>query len=268
METNIFETLWKSYEGITPSAKIIQNIFSANGNEVLNDHIAFRTVNDPRVNVQKLANYFEQIGYVQKGTYVFPEKKLDAIHLEHPTEEKAPKIFISELKLEEMSTTTQAIIKSFLDEVNFDNFSPISFLTSGRAWSMPSYETFQKLQEESEYAAWLYVFGFRANHFTVFVNHLDGFNSLKEVNDLLESKGFKLNASGGKIKGSKEQYLEQSSTLADKALIDFEEGRFEVPSCYYEFAFRHDLPNGELFQGFIAASADKIFESNYMSLQS
>jgi hypothetical protein len=41
----------------------------------------------------------------------------------------------------------------------------------------------------------------------------------------------------------------------------FEEGSFEVPGCYYEFARRYAMPSGQLYQGFIAKSADKIFES-------
>jgi len=35
----------------------------------------------------------------------------------------------------------------------------------------------------------------------------------------------------------------------------------EIPSCYYEFARRYEDKNGELYGGFIAKSADKIFES-------
>ena len=35
----------------------------------------------------------------------------------------------------------------------------------------------------------------------------------------------------------------------------------------YEFAYRHEMENGELFSGFIAGSADKIFESTNMSFQ-
>ncbi|MGB6140662.1 MAG: DUF1338 domain-containing protein, partial [Pseudoalteromonas rhizosphaerae] len=34
-----------------------------------------------------------------------------------------------------------------------------------------------------------------------------------------------------------------------------------VPSCFYEFALRYAKPDGELYTGFVAASADKIFES-------
>jgi hypothetical protein len=62
--------------------------------------------------------------------------------------------------------------------------------------------------------------------------------------------------------------LEQSSTLADLCMINFNEEAKEIPSCYYEFALRYPMENGELYQGFIAASADKIFESTDVKLQS
>jgi len=34
-----------------------------------------------------------------------------------------------------------------------------------------------------------------------------------------------------------------------------------VPSCYYEFAKRYADKSGEIYQGFVTTSADKIFES-------
>lgn len=55
--------------------------------------------------------------------------------------------------------------------------------------------------------------------------------------------------------------LQQSSTMADIVSIKFHEGLFGVPSCYYEFAQRYPDSNGQLYSGFIAKSADKIFES-------
>jgi hypothetical protein len=51
-------------------------------------------------------------------------------------------------------------------------------------------------------------------------------------------------------------------------MINFNEEAKEIPSCYYEFALRYPMENGELYQGFIAASADKIFESTDVKLQS
>ena len=76
-----------------------------------------------------------------------------------------------------------------------------------------------------------------------------------------------MNTSGGEIKGSPEQLLEQSSILADKISVEFVETTKEITSCYYEFAFRYSQTNGELYSGFIAESADKIFESTNMILQ-
>jgi hypothetical protein len=35
----------------------------------------------------------------------------------------------------------------------------------------------------------------------------------------------------------------------------------EVPSCYYEFARRYRQSDGRLYPGFVAASANDIFES-------
>ena len=131
----------------------------------------------------------------------------------------------------------------------------------GSVFQSISYEIYEQLREESEYAAWLYVFGYRANHFTVSINHLENFKGIGEVNSFLKSNGFTLNSSGGEIKGSPNQLLEQSSTLADRVKVTFGDGTFEIPLCYYEFAQRYKDTEGNLFNGFVAGSADKIFES-------
>jgi hypothetical protein len=140
-------------------------------------------------------------------------------------------------------------------------------IINGRVWETPSYALYSTLREESEYAAWMYVYGFRANHFTVNVNDLADFDTLESLNDFLEEKGWKLNASGGKIKGTPAQLLEQSSTLGDIQEIEFLEGKYSIPTCYYEFALRYADMSGELYQGFIASSADKIFESTDVKQQ-
>ena len=93
------------------------------------------------------------------------------------------------------------------------------------------------------------------------INYLEKFEGVEAVNAFLKSKGFQLNSSGGEIKGTPDQLLEQSSTLADRVEVSFEEGKFIIPSCYYEFARRYRDENGDLFNGFVAGSADKIFES-------
>ena len=115
--------------------------------------------------------------------------------------------------------------------------------------------------KESDYGAWLLAMGFRANHFTVYINTLQKLTSIRKMNDFLKNHGFSLNESGGEVKGSSKEFLEQSSIMADTQVLGFREGEFEVSTCYYEFAQRYELPSGGIFQGFIANSASKIFES-------
>ncbi|MDP7591589.1 MAG: DUF1338 domain-containing protein, partial [Litorilituus sp.] len=50
-------------------------------------------------------------------------------------------------------------------------------------------------------------------------------------------------------------------TLADHAMVDFTDKVIDIPSCFYEFAKRYTSEDGKLYTGFVAASADKIFES-------
>ncbi|HPE34496.1 MAG TPA: DUF1338 family protein [Bacteroidales bacterium] len=95
-----------------------------------------------------------------------------------------------------------------------------------------------QLRRESEYAAWLYVYGFCANHFTGSVNGLKKFNSVEKVNSFLKENGFQINDSGGEIKDTSADLLEQLSIKSEMIMVDFEEGTFEIPGCYYEFARR------------------------------
>jgi hypothetical protein len=258
---DLFETLWEQYAGENPSAEKIAGLFRSKGEKVVNDHVAFRTFDDPRVNIEVLSRPFVELGYIPKGDYYFKVKKLRARHFELPGEAEAPRIFISELMLDEFSEGLRSTIRNALDGVPDALWSSPGLIHHGGIFSKPSYEVYDRLRKESEYAAWLYAFGFRANHFTVSVNHLSMFNRLEEVNDFLKQQGFALNTSGGEIKGSPGQLLEQSSTLADRVEVRFAEGVHTIPLCYYEFALRYPAEDGKVFSGFIAGSADRIFES-------
>lgn len=258
---SIFQKLWENYTDQNPSVQKVYDLFVSQGEEVVNDHIAFRTFNDPRINVDVLAKPFLKAGYVFKGDYQFEEKKLFAKHFEHHSDPKAPRVFISELKVHEFSDFLKKQIADVINKIPVARLSSDDLIYSGNLWGLPSYEVYQQLRDESEYAAWVYVFGFCANHFTVSVNYLKKHSSVQEVNSLLKKNGFYINDSGGEIKGTPEELLEQSSIKSEIIYVDFEEGSFEIPGCYYEFARRYPDTDGKLYSGFIAKSADKIFES-------
>jgi hypothetical protein len=257
----IFDRLWNDYITQNPSAGAIHDLFISEGEKVDNDHIAFRTLDYPEINIDVLARPFVANGYIPKGQYDFKEKHLFARHYEIPGNSEAPRIFISQLIMSECSDFTQKTLREAFLKADRERFLSEDLIFSGSLFSSVSFEIFNKLREESEYAAWFYVFGFRANHFTVSINSLKKHNNIQSVNELLKSNGFTLNSSGGEIKGTTADLLQQSSTIADTVKVKFEEGSFEVPCCYYEFAQRYTDSNGLLYNGFVAKSADKIFES-------
>jgi len=257
----LFDRLWIDYLDQNPEARSIYDLLLSEGETIVNDHIAFRTFDDPRISIDVLAKPFLEAGYEFKGDYVFEQKKLVAKHYEYAPFRDAPRIFISALQTEQFSPFLQSTVAQLIDEIPAKTLQSPSLIYSGSTWDTPVYETYLKLKKESEYAAWLYVFGFRANHFTISINALKKYGDIHLLNQFLKKKGYLLNDSGGEVKGSPEELLEQSSTKAGKSDIQFKKGIFNIPSCYYEFAKRYPQVSGKLYGGFIAKSADKIFES-------
>jgi len=256
---DLLDKMWKDYTSMNPQALKIYNLFLERGDKVVNDHIALRTFNHPKVGIDAIAQPFLEGGYEYQQDYEFPAKKLYAKHFQHP-DGQMPKIFISELKLEEFDEELQKMVNELIEQVTEAQVQEQDFITQGKPWEV-SFATYEKLREKSEYAAWMAAHGYRPNHFTVFVNALSSFDDIREVNTFIKQSGFQLNDSGGEVKGSKEVYLEQSSTLADSVDVDFTDRKHKVPACYYEFAQRYTTADGKLYQGFVAKSADKIFES-------
>lgn len=255
----LLDLLWNDYIRLNPHAAKVHELLEACGETTRNDHIAFRTYRHERVGIRALAAAFESMGYTAREEYDFPEKKLYAQHFEHD-DAQLPRVFISELKVAEFDAEFQRMVERLVAQVPADLPGRWDFAVSGRPWKV-SYSDYELLLKQSEYGAWLAAFGFRANHFTVDVNALQTFDSLQSVNAFLKQHDIALNEAGGEIKGSREVYLEQSSTLAGEVEVDFSDGPRTIPACYYEFARRYPMPDGKLFTGFVARSADKIFQS-------
>ena len=255
----LFDDMWALYARINPSVVRVKEIIEQReGGSIKNDHIALRTFNHPRVNRHVLAQSFLDSGYKAIEDLAFEKKKLDATYYIHDDEDLT-RVFISELKLEEFSPDLRAIVNRLVDELSNKAIEQFDFCNSGAPWSMITKETYDFLKTESEYAAWVATFGFIVNHFTISVTECETFDTVEQINSFLKEHGYRINSSGGEVKGTPTQGLEQSSIMAEDIIVEFDslEGEFhDIPGCYYEFALRH---NG--FDGFIAGSADKIFES-------
>lgn len=266
------------------AAMVKEGLISAAA-DIENDHIAFRTMGVPHLGIQSLEKIFLHLGYEKKAHYLFKEKKLDAYWYAPPSPE-LPRIFISELRVQDLSEKTQQLIHSYTDEVTSDPVDTIdlndgaavdTFLHSG-LWRTPEYSDFVELGKESEYAAWVIYNRYYLNHFTVSVHNLPApYNNLESFNSFLEEHGFVLNDSGGKIKTSPDGNLRQSSTVARKVEATFASGETHlIAGSYVEFAERSVLPEFQHLpadqitrehrrEGFEAGNADKIFESTYSS---
>ncbi len=262
---DFFQSLWQHYIEITPQAKSIQNLFQESGEEVINDHVAFRTFANSPISIEKLEPILVELGYQAYGAFRFEKKHLVARCYKH-TDETLPKVFLSELLTHELSIESQQILSAYISQIPQDSAQSSDIFWRGRLWDKPSLEDYQTLVQESEYAAWLSTIGLGANHFTVSINHLTHLNDIESVNTLLLDKGYTLNTVGGLVKGTPEVFLEQSSTMADKMDFVFSGGESKpIPTCFYEFAIRHKQADGTLFDSFIEGNADKIFDSTNQS---
>jgi len=258
----IFEKFWKSYTAQNKLAQRIYDLFHNEGETIIHDHIALRTFNTSPINLNKVAEAFLDTGYECKNEYIFEKKKLVGKHFEHKTDKTAPKVFISELEVEKFSPFLQGLVNDIVSQIPQNLIENNEFIFGNRLWEQPSYDIYNKLREESEYAAWLYVHGYRANHFAIYVNAFKKYNDIRKVNAFVKSHGYLMNIVNGiETYGTAEELLEQSSTKAEMVDIEFVEGCYKIPACFYEFTQRYYNAQGELYSGFIAASADKIFQS-------
>lgn len=231
----------------------------------------------PHLGTVSLEKVFLHHGYQRRDPYHFPIKHLDA-YWYSPPEAGLPRIFISELRVQDLSPDAQHIIAAYTDEVQSDPVDDLDLDVPDRVdaflhaplWRRPSWQDYDALQQHSEYAAWAIYNRYFLNHFTISVHTLpDGFATIAEFNAFLQAAGFTLNDAGGAIKTSADGLLLQSATVANLFQASFADGdTHPIPGSYVEFAERrlldHAGPGGGLRRdGFEAGNADKIFESTY-----
>jgi hypothetical protein len=252
--------------------------------EIQNDHIAFRTLGVPNLGVKSLEKIFLHYGYTKMDHYYFPAKCLDAWWFAPPSKE-FPRIFISELRVADLSPRAESIIRAYtgsikkdpVDLLDIDDPVAVDLFLHSSLWRVPTLADYESLASESEYAAWVIYNRYYLNHFTIAVHNLKkGYNTIIEFNQFLQKHSVILNDSGGIIKQSADGDLLQSSTIAQMVEAVFAYGKKGlIPGSYVEFAERRilkkfiDMPLDHITdehrrEGFEAANADKIFESTYL----
>ena len=286
----LFDRLWNRYRQRVSYVATYERIVRDAGARFFNDHIAFRTFANqyPLTGIASLSRLFEALDYRPAGIYHFPDKHLNAIHYQHSHPE-FPKLFISELKVWELSDDSQRVIEetlgshcpavscvtlrslAALNEAAHDKSSLLDELV-GRVeslpWNLPRREAVESVNRESQYAAWVLVHGYNVNHFTSLVNShgVASLNGLEKTIDALAAGGVPMKA---KIEGEPGSKLRQSATEA--VTIDVAVNDQGQPTtmpwtyAYFELAERNpvvDPSSGELvrFEGFLGSQATNLFE--------
>lgn len=253
--------------------------------EIENDHIAFRTMGVSHLGIASFEKIFLHYGYERRDEYNFVEKKLTAYWYAPPAP-NYPRIFASELRVDELSEQAQRIIHRYTDTVtsdpvdalDLDDAQAVDQFLHQPLWETPTLTDYQTLLTESEYAAWVIYNRYYLNHFTISVHNLKpGYNTIDAFVAFLTGRGLRLNSAGGAIKVSPDGDLRQASTVAQMIDAEFADGAtFRIAGSYVEFAERRILPQFRNLpadqitrqhrrEGFETGNADKIFESTFTS---
>jgi hypothetical protein len=289
----LLKRLWEQYVKRVSYAQRYVDLVDRKGGTVVNDHIALRTFNthtgEQPEGIRAIKHILNCLDYSQVEKYDFKKKKLKAVHFEHP-DEMLPKIFVSQLEVEELPEWAQQIIRNAVKDTPYilsdSSIELLSVLKEAgelpkvaadalvndlvqyfrRPWKVPQKEDVLKLNDVSQYAAWVLLHGNSINHFTAFVNY----QGVAEWPDLattcrgLAEAGIPMKDS---LEGEKGSKLQQSATQAVKEEVEVrtEDGIEEITwtYAYYELAERGYIEeNGvqKLFSGFLGEQAAHLFE--------
>ncbi len=290
---DLFENLWQQYQGRVSYANKYATMVSQRGGRLVFDHIAFRTFNthtgEQPEGIRALRHILISLGYKIAGKYKFQKKKLNAVHFEHP-DKTLPKIFVSQLEVEKLPGWAQELIHktvkdtryllsdhsiellNILKEKEILPLEAADFLVKDlvnyfrRPWEIPVKEDVLKLNDVSQYCAWVLLHGNSVNHFAAFINH----QNIKEWPDLVSTCKALANAGipmKEGIEGKPGSKLQQSSTLAEKeeVVVKGENGieRLMWTYAYLELTERGFVEeNGEskLYNAFLGDQAAHLFD--------
>lgn len=283
--------LWDDYANRVSHARKYQEMLAELGGTFVNDHLAFRTlsatVDGHYLGVSNLKRVFDALDFREKGAIEFPDTHLFARYVQHENPD-FPRIFISELKVDELPADTARMIHEAvadyrqllpgtdieaLQRLDQTGSVPDGLLDrvvrffSEVPWSPPSEEAVRKVNESSQYGAWVLLHGFNVNHFTGYVNR-HGVEKIGDIEKLiaeLKARGVPMKP---EIEGACGSKLRQTSTeavrvpvkvrAADGSLKDI-----EWTYAYMEYAERGFVEEGGkkvLFQGFLGPQASQLFE--------
>eukprot|EP00931_Biecheleriopsis_adriatica_P066353 TRINITY_DN4072_c2_g1_i1.p1 TRINITY_DN4072_c2_g1~~TRINITY_DN4072_c2_g1_i1.p1 ORF type:complete len:358 (+),score=55.38 TRINITY_DN4072_c2_g1_i1:49-1074(+) len=277
------EQLLHNYLLRTPSCTRAIGLLKSKGAHIHNDHVALRSFNDGQggSGLAFLKDVFLSFGYAAEETITIPALPVNAQWLEPPETTDWPKVFISEMRTDELPKEVSDLVchhvrgyyKSGVAHaaIAHGDVNALVNILEMPPWNVTAAEERSvrevglarpELAGAMEYTAWTLTHAHRWNHMTILLNgsNLPGVSTLQELNALLLDEGFVFNGAGGIdgfTQGTPAVQLEQSSTKADTIEHVFACGTVrQVPCSFLELIHRH-----EGFRGFLGQNAKGIFSS-------
>ncbi len=296
---NLWKLLWQEYSARVNHARTYQQMIIAAGGTVANDHIAFRSLRllvdtaqgQVNLGIDYLAQLAEALGYVVAGEYNFAQTHLYARHYRHPQQEEfnLPKLFISELIVDELPTNIAQLISKTVSSIPDKLTSPLTLLQKdgnietiakelqqvfSRPWQIPRRSVVEEVNEVTQYGAWVLLHGYAVNHFTGYVNGQNTleYPDIESTASALANLGVPMKA---EIEGNVACGLRQTATQAVTEMVtvldDNSGAEIQIPwtYAYYEIAQRYliDVEPGKqiLFDAFLGSNAQQLFEMTRLS---
>ncbi len=297
---HLWKLLWQEYSTRVNHARTYQQMITAAGGTVANDHIAFRSlrllVDTPHgkinLGIDYLAQVAEALGYVAAGEYNFAQTHLYARHYRHPQQEEfnLPKLFISELIVDELPTNIAQLISKTVSTIPNELSSPLTPLLKKdrnietiakqlqqvftRPWLLPQRSVVEEVNQATQYGAWVLLHGYAVNHFTGYVNgqNTPEYPDIDSTASALANLGVPMKA---EIEGNIACGLRQTATQAVTEMVtvldDNSGAEIQIPwtYAYYEIAQRYlvEVEPGKqvLFDAFLGSNAQQLFEMTRLS---
>lgn len=295
---HLYSLLWQEYSARVSHARTYQQMITAAGGTVANDHIAFRSlrllVDSPQgqvnLGIDYLGQLAEALGYVVAGEYTFAQTHLYARHYRHPQQEEfdLPKLFISELIVDELpadiaqliaqtvsSFSSQPEIISVLQsEENCESIAQQLQKIFTRPWLPPQRSVVEEVNQVTQYGAWVLLHGYAVNHFTGYVNRQNtaAYPDIDTTARGLANLGVPMKA---EIEGNIACGLRQTATQAVTEMVtvldNISGAEIQIPwtYAYYEIAQRYpvEIEPGKqvLFDAFLGSNAQQLFEMTRLS---
>jgi hypothetical protein len=287
----LFDTLWVRYRERMEYVRRYEALVESAGGTFVNDHIAFRTFawQQPAAGIFRISRIIEPLGYRPAACYEFPDKSLSSIHYRHENP-RFPKLFITQLKTWELSPSGRSIIGKYmkrhrppLPDADLAALARVDGLSAAKRrtalktliryfaelpWDLPQKADVLKINEESQFAAWVLVNGYDVNHFTASVDShgVPALDDIEKTAEAMRAAGIPMKK---EIEGARGTRLRQTSTEAVVVPTAVRDGRKPIKMpwsyAYFEIAERPPLRNpetGEMerFEGFLGGQAANLFE--------